>query len=91
MPLPDDVYQQLIARRAEEHRLAQRDSRLAMLRAILHIAFWTGCGLFCIGLAWRTTDDGYGRIFWYLGAAVWLGGVFAALHLAKIRAEERGD
>ena len=91
MPIPNDVYQELIARRAAEHRLAERDRRLALLRVVVHIAFWTGCGLFFIGQAWHVPDEGYGRIFWYLGMAVWLAGVFAALHIAKVRAEERGD
>jgi len=91
MPLPPEVYQELIARRAAEYRQAQRDSYWALLRTVVHIACWTGCGLFLIGLAWHTTDEGFGRIFWYGGMAVWLAGVFTALHLAKVRAEERGD
>ena len=91
MPLPDDVYRSLIEKRAAEHREAERDARLALLRVLLHVAWWTGCGLFIIGLAWHTRDEGWGRIFWYLGAAVWLAGVLTALHRARLRGEDRGD
>ena len=91
MPLPEKyLRQQIKGRRVAEHE-ARRDTRLAWLRSIGEIVFWTLAGLGCIGLAFHTFDVKLGQVYWWLGFVVWIGGVSAATVSAYRRGQERGD
>ena len=79
----------------ESTAAAERESRWdawrELARVIGEIVLWTLLGLFGIGLAFHTFDYALGRVYWLLGAIVWIGGVSFAVLSAYRRGEERGD
>jgi hypothetical protein len=91
MPIPPQVYAELIAAHEAAHRSAQRDTFRDLLKTCGHLAFWVACGLCFIGLALHTTDASWGRILWLTGHTVWIAGVLFSLLAAYRRGEARGD
>ena len=91
MPIPEKYRLQQIASRRAAEREARRDTRLAWFRGVAEIIGWTIAGLLCIGLAFHTFDVRMGRVWWYLGFVVWIGGVSGALLAMYRRGHERGD
>ncbi len=91
MPLPEKYRRQ----QAERHRIAEaearRDTRLAWLRVLGEIVFWTAAGLGCLGLAFHTFDFELAAVYWWTGCIVWTAGVSAAVLSAHRRGRERGD
>lgn len=91
MPLPEKYLRQQIEGRQLAEREARRDTMRAWFRALGEIVLWTLAGLGCIGLAFHTFDIRLGRVYWWLGFVVWIGGVSAATLSAYRRGQERGD
>ena len=91
MPLSDEFRRQRVERFARYERETRRDTRLALLRAVGEIVFWTLAGFFCLGMAVHTFDIEMGRVYWWLGFIVWIGGVSGASPAAYRRGRERGD
>jgi hypothetical protein len=90
MPLPEKYLRQQIEGRLLAEREARRDTRLAWVRAVGEIVLWTLAGLGCLGLALHTFDLQLGRVYWWMGCVVWIGGVSAAVLSAYRRGQERG-
>jgi hypothetical protein len=84
------LLEQIENRRAAE-RDARRVTRLAWVRALGEILFWTLAGLGCIGLAFHTFDLELGKAYWWAGCVVWVGGVTIAVSSAYRRGQDRGD
>lgn len=84
-----------MAEQIERHRIAEREARRdtvrAWLRASAEVALWTIAGLFCIGLAFHSFDVQLGVVWWWMGFAIWVGGVTLAILSAYRRGKERGD
>lgn len=91
MPLPEQYRRQLMETRAAAERESRWDGWLALLRAVGEIVLWTFLGLLGIGLSFHTNDFELGRVYWLVGAIVWIGGVSFALLAAYKRGEDRGD
>ncbi len=91
MPLPEKYLRQQIEGRQVGERGGRRDTRWAWVRAVGEIVFWTLAGLGCLGLALHTFDLTLGRVYWWTGCVVWVGGVTAAVLSAYRRGQERGD
>jgi hypothetical protein len=91
MPIPERYYREMIARRAEEERLARRDSAVEWVRVVGQIVWWTALGLAGLGLALHNMDIDRGWVYWWGGAFVWVAGVFVALITGYLRGVRRGD
>ena len=91
MPLPPEYLELLARRRTEEEKAARRDTRIDLARTFGYMLLWTLAGLTFIGLSWHVTDVGYGWIFWWLGALVWVSGVWTTVMGAYHRGVKRGD
>jgi len=92
MPIPRRYYyEELQAKRQEEHRSAKRDTGRDL--------FWTGvlCIVWCVGglvvfaFAFHTTDPLHAEIFRWGAYIVTYGGISATLARAYLRGERRGD
>jgi hypothetical protein len=91
MPLPEKYRRQLMETHAAAERESQWDGWRALGRVIGEITLWTVLGLFCIAMAFHTFGLELGRIYWFAGCIVWIGGVSYAVLSAYRRGEERGD
>ncbi len=91
MPIPPELYSELIERHEAAHRSASHDTARDLLKTCGHLAFWVACGLLLLGMALHTTDAGLGHILWLAGHAVWIPGVLFSLLAAYRRGEKRGD
>jgi hypothetical protein len=91
MPLPRELLDQMAAKRAHESVEADRDRRRDHVRTALQCLGWCALGVYCIGWALHTTDEGLGRIFLFLGLAIGNGGIIFTLLAAYRRGERRGD
>jgi hypothetical protein len=91
MPIPKRYYDELQAKRQQEHRKAQRDIRVDLFRTGLYCVFWCFAGLVSFGLALHTTDPGLGQIFKWAAFVITYGGIAATLARAYRRGERRGD
>lgn len=91
MPLPPDVYEEMIARHAAAERVTARMRFWSRVRTVLWCWFWSLMGMFLVGWAFHTTNVYYGRISFWLGLAVGNGGVLFTLVAAWRAAELRGD
>jgi hypothetical protein len=92
------VYQQPIPTREERaeqlrvsERAAERDRLKDMLVTIAGCFFFMIVGLFLMAWALHTTDEGWGRIFFWAALAVNNAGVLGTLLFAYRRGQERGD
>lgn len=91
MPIPQQAYEELIAKHEQAHREAQRDTRHAFLRSIASMLFWVLSGWVVIGFALHTTDHGLGWVLYWAGLSIWIPGVLFSLLGAYRRGEQRGD
>ena len=91
MPVPRDIMDELVARRAEEHAAAQREKlRDLALTAVLCLV-WSALGISLILLAAHLTHELYARVAFFAGLAVGNGGILFTLLSAYRRGERRGD
>jgi hypothetical protein len=91
MPIPRRYYEELQAKRQEEHRVAERDKRRSLLGTGLLCICWCVLGLGAFGLALHTTDPTFGEIFRWTSYVVTYGGISATLARAYLKGERRGD
>jgi hypothetical protein len=71
-------------------REASRVARRAYLGVILVCFLWMGLGLYLMGWAFHTTDDGAGRILFLAGVLVGDVGILATVLFAYSRAQRHG-
>ena len=91
MPLPRDVYEEMIAQHAVAARITARLRLIAALKCIAWCWFWAGLGLFLLGWSFHTTDYQRGLVAYWLGLGVGNGGVLFSLVAYWRGAEDRGD
>ena len=91
MPIPKRYYEELQAKRREEHSRAERDQRVDLLRTGLMCVFWGVAGLGSFGLALHTTDPMLGQVFKWASFVITYGGITITLARAYLRGERRGD
>jgi hypothetical protein len=91
MPIPEDLRTLLQERRANEEREARIERRRALLGTLLRLALSVGAGMGLIGMSLHSGDEEIGKIWWWSGWLVWVGGVLATLLRAYRQAEQRGD
>jgi hypothetical protein len=91
MPLPTELQQVLIERRAAEERAARANTRREYLATLALLVFWVLVGMVWIGFALHSTDEAMSWIYWWTGWLLWVGGVLWTLHRAYVRGVERGD
>jgi hypothetical protein len=91
MSLPRVLLEEMAAKRREEAREADAERRRDHRRTALACLGWCALALLCIGAAFRTTDEGAGRVLLLLGMAAGNGGVLFTLLAAYRRGERRGD
>ena len=84
-------YEELISRNEEANREAGSDTLRDLLRTAVHVLFWICCGGAFLAMAWHTVGVVTGKVYWYAGMAVWIGGVSSSLLAAYRRGVERGD
>jgi len=89
--MPERYRRQLMETHAAAERASRWDGWLDLARVIGEIAFWTLLGLAGAFFALHTSDHRIGRIYWWSGGIVWVGGVSVAVLSAYRRGEERGD
>ena len=90
MPPPERYRRQLIETHAAAEHEARWDALRAWLRGIAEIVLWTLLGMALTFLAFYTGDEALGRIFWFAGCIVWIGGVAKAVLGAYRRGLEQG-
>jgi hypothetical protein len=78
-------------KRAEEHRLAERDAFWANVRAALMCVAWSCVGLVIMGWGLHTNDPELGQIAWRGGVIVGYAGILFTVVRAYLKAKERGD
>ena len=91
MPLSDEYRRERVEWFQRYEREASRDTMRAWFRAAGEIILWTLAGLGCLGFALHTFDFQLGRVVWWMGCVLWIGGVSAAVLSAYRRGQERGD
>lgn len=91
MPIPRRYYEELQAKRRDEHRRAERDKRFDLFRTGLMCVLWCVAGLASFGLALHTTDPKLGQVFKWASYVITYGGITATLARAYLRGERRGD
>ncbi len=91
MPVNRKLYEEMQVKREAEHRVAERDRRLALLGACLACIGWAIAGLVVYAFAFHTTDKGWGEIFQDAAYVVTYGGITVTLARAYRKGEERGD
>jgi hypothetical protein len=91
MPIPKRYYEELQAKRASEHRAAERDMGRALFLAGVSCLMWCVLGLVSFGFALHTTDPKLGEVFRWTAYVVTYGGISVTLARAYIRGERRGD
>ena len=91
MPIPRDIMEQLVAKRAAEHSAAQRDKVRDLALTAVQCLVWGALGIFLILLGAHLTDHVYSRVTFFAGIAVGNGGILFALLAAYRRGERRGD
>ena len=91
MPIPKRYYEEMQAKRQEEHRIAERDTTRDMILSGSMCVGWCVAGLVLFGLALHTTDPLMGRIYKWASFVVTYGGITVTLARAYLRGERRGD
>jgi hypothetical protein len=91
MPIPKRYYEEMQAKRQEEHRIAERDTTRDMILSGSMCVGWCVAGLVLFGLALHTTDPVMGRIYKWASFVVTYGGITVTLARAYLRGERRGD
>ena len=91
MPIPKRYYEELQAKRASEHRMAERDKARDLLRVALLCIVWCVLGLGSFGLALHTTDPFLAEGFRWGAYIITYGGISVTLGRAYLRGERRGD
>jgi hypothetical protein len=78
----------------ETHATAERESRwdewVVLARVLAEIVAWTALGMALVFLAFYTSNEDLGRVYWLLGCSVWIGGVANAILSAYVRGEDQG-
>ena len=90
MPLPEKYRRQLTATHDAAERESRWDGSLALLRVLAEIVAWTALGMALVFLAFYTSNEDLGRVYWLLGCIVWIGGVASAVLSAYVRGEDQG-
>jgi hypothetical protein len=90
MPLPERYRRQLIETHAAAEHEARWDALRQWLRAVAEVVLWTLLGMALTFLAFYSGDETVGRIFWFSGCIVWIGGVAKAVLGAYRRGLEQG-
>ena len=91
MPIPKRYYEELQAKRQEEHRVAERDTTRDLIVTGLMCVLWCVAGLVLFGLALHTTDPLMGQVYKWASYVVTYGGITLTLARAYLRGERRGD
>ena len=91
MPIPRQYYEELQAKRAEEHRRAERDKARDLWRAGWMCVVWCVLGLVVFAFAFHTTDLVLAEVFRWAAYVVTYGGISLTLIRTYLRGERRGD
>ena len=91
MPLPKHLLDEMSARRATEHRLAERDRIRALCISALQCLAWAAVGIALILWSAHTTSMLHGRLAYFAGIGIGNGGIIFTLLAAYRRGEKRGD
>ena len=91
MPIPKKYYEEMQAKRAEEHRRAERDTGRDLFRTGLMCVLWCVTGLVVFAFAFHTTDAGWAQVFKWGAYVITYGGVSYTLLRAYRQGEKRGD
>lgn len=84
-------YERIGREREEASRAVARTERRELLRVCLEMIGWVALAFVFYAFSMRTSDEKLGRILFYSGMLVHVGGVLLAISGAYRRAEERGD
>ena len=90
-PLLQAELERIAKERFQTERLANRQSRFALIRACLECLGSCGLGLVIMAFGFHTSDLLMGKVFFYGGMVVGYSGILIALVGAYRRGEERGD
>jgi len=91
MPIPKRYYEELQAKRQEEHRVAERDKSRDLFRTGLLCVVWCVSGLVVYAFAFHTIDPTLAQVFRWGAYIVTYGGITSTLARAYLRGERRGD
>jgi hypothetical protein len=91
MPIPRRYYEELQAKRREEHRGAERDKTRDLFRSGVACVVWCVAGLVVFAFAFHTTDPVLAQVFKWGAYIVTYGGISLTLARAYLRGERRGD
>ena len=79
------------AERLAASREADRDSRIALIKAMLGTIAWCVIGVTILGFAFHTGDEKTGWVFFWGGLLVGYSGMFWTLHWYYKSGIDRGD
>ena len=91
MPIPEEIREELAAKRAAEHRQATGDTRRDLLRSCLEVAFWGALGTVILLSSFHVSSYPVGRILFWAGLGIGNGGMMFSILAAYRRGEKRGD
>lgn len=91
MPLPNELLEEMAARRAAAEEAAERDRARDLASGMLACVGWLALGLFLIMWSAHTTDLTLGRMAFWGGLGVGNGGIIFTLLAVWRRGERRGD
>jgi len=91
MPIPKKYYEEMQAKRAEEHRRAERDTGRDLFRTGLMCVLWCVTGLVVFAFAFHTTEPLLAQVFKWGAYVVTYGGITTTLARTYLRGERRGD
>ena len=91
MPLPKEVYADMIERHAAAHVVTQRMRLRVLLRTVLICWAWVVLGVSLMGWAVHTRNASLGYISFWSGLAVGNGGVLFTLIAAWRASARRGE
>jgi hypothetical protein len=91
MPSRRELYEDIARQREAAELEASRAVRWALVRCAFTCLGWMLAGLYLIGWALHTTDEGYGRVAYYGGVIVGNAGILYTLLATYRQLERRGD
>ncbi len=91
MPTRKELLDDIARQREAAELQTTRAVRWTLVRCGLTCVGWMLAGLYLIGWALHTTDEGYGRIAYYGGVIVGNAGILYTLLATYRRLERRGD
>ena len=83
--------ERIAAERLAASREADRDARIALLKAVAGMIAWCVIGVVILGFAFHTGDEKTGWVFFWSGLLVGYAGMFWTMHWYYKAGVDRGD